>query len=171
MSYEKAPSSGAFLLLSLMHFLSGAPMHHLSGVDTLAEIGIRRQVGRIAAMAKKLGAGDLSIRIAAPFPGGELGRLMRELNSAANSLQRQHTAIGTLNRELQESKQVEARSKVFLDTVIEHIPLPVSVKVPRDATKEKRLFRKSCGCFWQLQSAGSMHVSTLSRRYSGSRRP
>ena len=34
MSYEKAPSSGAFLLLSLMHFLSGAPMHHLSGVDT-----------------------------------------------------------------------------------------------------------------------------------------
>ena len=33
MSYEKAPSSGAFLLLSLMHFLSGAPMHHLSGVD------------------------------------------------------------------------------------------------------------------------------------------
>jgi TPR repeat protein len=28
------------------------------------------------------------------------------------------------------------------------------------------LFRKSCGCFWQLQSAGSMHVSTLSRRYS-----
>ena len=33
MPYEKAPSSGAFLPLSLMHILSGAPMHDLSGVD------------------------------------------------------------------------------------------------------------------------------------------
>jgi hypothetical protein len=31
---EKAPSSGAFLPLSLMYFLSGEPMHYLSGVDT-----------------------------------------------------------------------------------------------------------------------------------------
>src|SRR5665213_535837 len=36
---------------------------------------------------------------------------------------------------------------------------------------KKRVFRKSSGCFRQLQSAGSMHVSTLSRRYSWSRRP
>jgi len=36
---------------------------------------------------------------------------------------------------------------------------------------ENRVFGKSCGRFWQLQSAGSMHVSTLSRRYSWSRRP
>ena len=35
MPYEKAPSSGAFLPLSLMHILSGEPMHDLSGVDTL----------------------------------------------------------------------------------------------------------------------------------------
>ena len=34
MPYEKAPSSGAFLPLSLMYFLSGEPMHDLSGVDT-----------------------------------------------------------------------------------------------------------------------------------------
>jgi len=33
MPYEKAPSSGAFLPLSLMYFLSGEPMHDLSGVD------------------------------------------------------------------------------------------------------------------------------------------
>ena len=32
---EKAPSSGAFLPLSLMYFLSGEPMHYLSGVDKL----------------------------------------------------------------------------------------------------------------------------------------
>jgi len=33
MPYEKLPSSGAFLPLSLMYFLSGEPMHDLSGVD------------------------------------------------------------------------------------------------------------------------------------------
>ena len=33
------------------------------------------------------------------------------------------------------------------------------------------LIRESSGCFWQLQSVGSMHVRTLSRRYSWSRRP
>jgi hypothetical protein len=31
---EKAPSLGAFLPSSLMHHLSGEPMHDLSGVDT-----------------------------------------------------------------------------------------------------------------------------------------
>jgi hypothetical protein len=31
---EKAPSSGAFLRASLMHFCSGKPMHFCSGVDT-----------------------------------------------------------------------------------------------------------------------------------------
>jgi hypothetical protein len=34
MPYEKAPSSEAFLPASLMYFLSGEPMHYLSGVDS-----------------------------------------------------------------------------------------------------------------------------------------
>src|SRR5665811_547945 len=38
MPYEKAPSSGAFLPASLMYFLSGEPMHYLSGVDTGIEL-------------------------------------------------------------------------------------------------------------------------------------
>ena len=38
MPYEKAPSSGAFLPASLMYFLSGEPMHYLSGVDKLGKI-------------------------------------------------------------------------------------------------------------------------------------
>jgi hypothetical protein len=33
---EKAPSSGAFLLASLMYFCSGQPMHYCSGVDIRA---------------------------------------------------------------------------------------------------------------------------------------
>ena len=44
MPYEKAPSSGAFLPLSLMYFLSGEPMHDLSGVDTSLLKANERQV-------------------------------------------------------------------------------------------------------------------------------
>jgi hypothetical protein len=42
MPYEKAPSSGAFLPLSLMYFLSGEPMHDLSGVDNTRSANNRR---------------------------------------------------------------------------------------------------------------------------------
>ena len=34
---EKAPSLGAFLQASLKYFLSGKPMHNLSGVDTVVQ--------------------------------------------------------------------------------------------------------------------------------------
>ena len=33
---EKSPSSGAFLLASLMYFCSGQPMHYCCGVDSRA---------------------------------------------------------------------------------------------------------------------------------------
>jgi diguanylate cyclase (GGDEF)-like protein/PAS domain S-box-containing protein len=104
-----------------------------AGVWTLAEIGVRRQVGRIAEMAKKLGSGDLSIRITPPYPTGELGGLMAELNAAAGSLQRQHAAIADLNKELCQSQKKEAGTKAFLDAIIEHIPNAVAVKAVPDA--------------------------------------
>lgn len=110
---------GIVCLVSLLLF---------AGVWTLAEIGFRRQVGRIAEMAKKLGSGDLSIRIAPPYPTGELGRLMVELNAAAESLERQHDAIEDLNRKLYQSQQTEVTTKTFLDTIIEHIPNAIVVK-------------------------------------------
>lgn len=106
-----------------------------AGVWTLAEIGIRRQVGRIATMAKKLGEGDLSVRIALPHPSGELGKLMTKLNTAAESFQRQHAAIEELNKQLHNSQAVEAETKNFLDTVIENIPLPILVKAPHDSAQ------------------------------------
>jgi diguanylate cyclase (GGDEF)-like protein len=71
-----------------------------AGVWGFAEVGIRRQVRRIAVMANKLGAGDLSTRISAPFPSGELGGLIADLNAAASSLQVQHIAVGDLNNKL-----------------------------------------------------------------------
>jgi signal transduction histidine kinase/CheY-like chemotaxis protein len=78
------------------------------GVWTLAELGIRRQVGRLAAMAKKLGLGDLSARIAPPYPGGELGGLMTVLNGTAESLEHQRADIDDLNRKLRQSQKMEA---------------------------------------------------------------
>ena len=85
-----------------------------AGVWTLAEIGVRRPVGRIAVMAQKLGSGDLSTRISLPLPAGELGGVMAELNATAASLQRQHAAIDDLNQKLTQSQQTEARTKIFL---------------------------------------------------------
>ncbi len=107
-----------------------------AGVLTLAEVGVRRQVGRIAAMAQQLGKGDLSMRIPPPYPAGELGGLMHELNAAAELLQRQHAAIDELNRKLFRSQQTEADTKAFLDTVIENIPSAISVKVAPEGAKD-----------------------------------
>jgi diguanylate cyclase (GGDEF)-like protein/PAS domain S-box-containing protein len=104
-----------------------------AGVWTLAEVGVRRQVGRIAEMAKKLGSGNLGIRITPPYPPGELGGLMAELNAAAESLQGQHAAIADLNKKLYQSQKKEARTKAFLDAVIEHIPNAVAVKAVPEA--------------------------------------
>ncbi|MBK6850932.1 MAG: EAL domain-containing protein [Burkholderiales bacterium] len=88
-----------------------------TGVWFLSEWGIRRQVGRITAMAQGLGAGDLGARIAQPHPRGELGGLMAVLNTTAGSLQRQREAIDELGlrlreahmHELLESEENEAR--------------------------------------------------------------
>ncbi len=99
------------------------------GVWVLAEVGVRHQVGRIATMAEKLAAGDLSVRVASPHPSGELGGLMTQLNATAESLQQQHLAIDELNQKLHQSQEAEVRAKKFLDAVVENIPQPIIVKV------------------------------------------
>jgi signal transduction histidine kinase/CheY-like chemotaxis protein len=78
-----------------------------AGVWTVGELGIRRQVGRLTAMATKLGLGDLRARIPPPFPSGELGELMRVLNETAESLERQRAAIDDLNQKLRQSQKME----------------------------------------------------------------
>jgi len=78
------------------------------GVWVLAEIGVRRQIGRIAEMASRLGQGDLGARVAGPYPSGELGALMAVLDRTAASLQQQRAAIDDLNRRLVQSQKMEA---------------------------------------------------------------
>jgi signal transduction histidine kinase/CheY-like chemotaxis protein len=79
-----------------------------AGVWLLAETGIRRQVGRISTIVRKLGAGDLAARIDPPYPRGELGGLMAALNSTAASLQQQREAIDELGLQLRQAQKLEA---------------------------------------------------------------
>jgi signal transduction histidine kinase/CheY-like chemotaxis protein len=91
-----------------MAILAAISLLLFAGVWMLAELGIRRQVGRLAAMATKLGHGDLSVRIPPPYPQDELGGLMTVLNGTAESLEHQRAAIGDLNQKLRQSQKMEA---------------------------------------------------------------
>jgi signal transduction histidine kinase/CheY-like chemotaxis protein len=92
--------------------LTVASLLLLAGVWLLATISIGRQVGRLAAMATRLGLGDLSARIGPPHPSGELGGLMSLLNRTAESLQHQRTAIDELNQKLTQSQKMEAMGQL-----------------------------------------------------------
>ncbi|MBR1150546.1 ATP-binding protein [Bradyrhizobium sp. JYMT SZCCT0428] len=92
--------------------LAVASLLLLAGVLLLATLGIGRQVGRLAGMARRLGLGDLSARIPEPHPGGELGGLMTLLNDTAESLERQRAAIDELNQKLSQSQKMEAMGQL-----------------------------------------------------------
>ncbi len=92
--------------------LAVASLLLFAGVWVLATLGVGRQVGRLAAMARKLGLGDLSARIPAPHPRGELGGLMTLLNGTAESLERQRAAIDELSQKLSQSQKMEAMGQL-----------------------------------------------------------
>ena len=95
-----------------MMILAVASLLLFAGVWILATVGVGRQVGRLAAMATKLGLGDLSVRIPPPYPRGELGGLMTLLNGTAESLERQRAAIEDLNQKLRQSQKMEAMGQL-----------------------------------------------------------
>ena len=95
-----------------MAMLAVASLLLLSGVWVLATLGLGRQVGRLAAMATRLGLGDLRARIPEPHPRGELGGLMTLLNRTAESLERQRAAIEDLNQKLNQSQKMEAMGQL-----------------------------------------------------------
>jgi len=92
--------------------LAVASLLLLAGVWLLATMSVGRQVGRLAAMATRLGLGDLGARIPAPHPRGELGGLMTLLNGTAESLERQRAAIDELNQKLTQSQKMEAMGQL-----------------------------------------------------------
>ncbi|MDA9501599.1 ATP-binding protein [Bradyrhizobium sp. CCBAU 11357] len=95
-----------------MAILAVASLLLLAGLWILTTVSIGRQVGRLAAMAKSLGRGDLSARIPEPHPGGELGGLMTLLNSTAESLEQQRAAIADLSHKLSQSQKMEAMGQL-----------------------------------------------------------
>ncbi|QOZ75088.1 hybrid sensor histidine kinase/response regulator [Bradyrhizobium sp. CCBAU 53351] len=95
-----------------MAILAVASLLLLGGLWILTTVSIGRQVGRLAAMAKRLGRGDLSARIPEPHPGGELGGLMTLLNSTAESLEQQRAAIADLSHKLSQSQKMEAMGQL-----------------------------------------------------------
>ena len=88
--------------------LAAAALALFLAVWLVAELSIRRQIGRIGQMAQRLAAGELSARIAAPLPRGELGELMAVLNQTAGALEQQRSDIDELNTRLQQSQRMEA---------------------------------------------------------------
>ena len=95
-------------LVQDLSFLGLIALLLFAAMWVLAELGIRRPVGRITEMARQLGGGRLDARIPGPYPRGELGGLMAVLNSTANSLQRQRADIEQLGQQLRQSQKLEA---------------------------------------------------------------
>ena len=107
-----AEDMSALALLSIVLF---------AAIGLFAEVGIRSQIGRIAKMARRLGAGDLTARVAPPYPGGELGSLMTVLNHTASSLELQRHDIEELNEKLRQAQELEALEKQRLDVAVNNM--------------------------------------------------
>jgi len=89
-------------------FLAAAAVLLFGAVWMFAEWSIREPIGRIVAMVRALGSGNLAARIATPYPRGELGSLMAALDSTAASLEQQRRAIGELGEQLRHAQKLEA---------------------------------------------------------------
>ena len=88
-------------LRDALALLLGVSLLAFAGAWYIAETGIRRQVRRIASVARRVGAGDLGARSGAPYPRGELGELMEVVDSTAAAVQAQRAEIESRSRDLQ----------------------------------------------------------------------
>ena len=91
-----------------MVLIAGSGLLLFLGMVCLAELGIRRHVGKIAGMVKSLGQDAHGVRIPEPHPRGELGALMTVLNQTAESMERQRANIRELDEKLRQSQRLES---------------------------------------------------------------
>jgi signal transduction histidine kinase len=114
----------------------------------LAEWGIRKPLARITAVAARLGRGDLSARIGAPYAGGELGELMQSLDRSAEASQSQQMEIRRFSTQMEELvrirtaelEAVNAELKAFSYSIAHDLRQPL-ISMNGYAT----LIRKSLG--------------------------
>ena len=88
-------------LRDALALLFGVSLLAFAGAWYVAETGIRRQVRRIARVAKRIGTGDLGAPSDAPYPRGELGELMAVVDRTAEAVQAQRAEIESRSRDLQ----------------------------------------------------------------------
>jgi diguanylate cyclase (GGDEF)-like protein len=88
-------------LRNALEVLAGVSLLAFAGAWFVAEVGIRRQVQRIAGVARRVGEGELGARIGAPYPPGELGELMAVVDRTAGAVQAQQAEIASRSRDLQ----------------------------------------------------------------------
>ena len=156
-----AEDMGALAILSIALF---------AVVGLFAEFGIRSQIGRIAKMARRLGDGDLTARVAPPYPGGELGSLMTVLNHTASSLELQRRDIEELNEKLRHAQQLEALEKHRLDVAVNNMAQGL---ILYDASERvvicNRQFTKMMGMSPQIVKPGCTFREVIAhRRETGS---
>ncbi len=89
-------------------WLSAGALLVFLAVWALSDVALRQQISRIAALARRLAAGELTARIEPPLPKGELGTLMGLMNQTASSLQSQREDINKLHARLRQSQRLEA---------------------------------------------------------------
>ncbi|MEO8303307.1 MAG: EAL domain-containing protein [Betaproteobacteria bacterium] len=77
----------------------------LVAVSYVAESSIRRPVRLISSVAGRVGAGELSARIGAPYPRGELGDLMAVVDRTAGAVQAQRAEIEARSLDLQRANR------------------------------------------------------------------
>jgi HAMP domain-containing protein len=77
----------------------------LAAVSFGAESSIRRPVRLISSVAGRVGAGELSARIGAPYPRGELGDLMAVVDRTAGAVQAQRAEIESRSLDLQRANR------------------------------------------------------------------
>ncbi len=95
-------------LRQAMGLLAAATLLAFVGALLIAEIGIRRHLQRIAGAAAKQGSGESAARIGPPYPGGELGALMRRLDATADAVQAQQVEIRRTNRTLRMLSEINS---------------------------------------------------------------
>ncbi|MEO7549035.1 MAG: ATP-binding protein, partial [Ramlibacter sp.] len=88
--------------------LAGAALLIFAAVWLLAELGIRRHLGTIGDMVRRLGRNDPKPRSHRKPPRGELGVLMQLLEQGAQDQRVQRTAMEELNARALESQRLEA---------------------------------------------------------------